>query len=150
MAVPVGTTIADLSVQLHTGEMTTLSGLANGKKLVVFFYPKAFTTGCTAQACNFRNLAQEFNEVGAVRVGVSRDSVDRQAEFAEKNAFDFPLIADTDGTVAAAFGAKRVGPIPHRRHTYVLDETLTVKHVIRDEIRMDRHADDALAVLKNA
>ena len=150
MAAPVGTTIADLSVQLHTGEMTTLSVLAGGKKLVVFFYPKAFTTGCTAQACNFRNLAQEFDDVGAVRVGVSRDSVDRQAKFAAENAFDFPLIADTDGTVAQAFGAKRAGPIPHRRHTYVLDETLTVQHVIRDEIRMDRHADDALAVLTNA
>lgn len=147
MSVPVGTTIDDLPVQLHTGEQATLAGLANGKKLVVFFYPKAFTTGCTAQACNFRNLAAEFDAVGAVRVGVSRDSVDTQAKFAAQNAFDFPLIADTTGAVAAAFGAKRVGPIPHRRHTYVLDETLTVMHVIRDEIRMDRHADDALKVL---
>lgn len=147
MSVPVGTTIDDVLVRLHTGETTKLSVLANAQRLVVFFYPKAFTAGCTAQACNFRNLSAEFLAAGAVRVGVSRDSVDKQAAFAEANRFDFPLIADTDGAVAKAFGAKRPGPIPHRRHTYVLDEQLTVTHVIRDEVRMDRHADDALAWL---
>lgn len=147
MSVPVGSAIADLTVRLHTGEQTSLSALANGQRLVVFFYPKAFTAGCTAQACNFRNLSAEFLASGAMRVGVSRDSVDKQAAFAEANRFDFPLIADTDGAVAKAFGAKRLGPIPHRRHTYVLDEQLTVMQVIRDEVRMDRHADDALAWL---
>ena len=144
---PLGSAIADLTVRLHTGEQTSLSALANGQRLVVFFYPKAFTAGCTAQACNFRNLSAEFLAAGAMRVGVSRDSVDKQAAFAEANRFDFPLIADTDGAVAKAFEAKRPGPIPHRRHTYVLDEQLTVMQVIRDEVRMDRHADDALAWL---
>lgn len=147
MSVAVGTTMADLTVRLHTGEPATLSQLANGQRLVVFFYPKAFSGGCTAQACNFRNLSAEFQAAGAVRVGVSRDKIDTQAKFAAKNQFDFPLIADTDGTVANAFGTKRIWPIRYARHTYVLDTQLTVTHVIRDEIRMQRHATDALAAL---
>jgi peroxiredoxin Q/BCP len=148
MPVSVGTTVADLTVRLHTGEDTTLSALANGQSLVVFFYPKALSAGCTAQACNFRDLAGEFAQVNAQRVGISRDSVDTQQRFATKNAFDFPLIADPDGVVAEAFGAKQLGPL-RPRQTYVLDANLTVQHVIRDQIRMDRHADEALNVLRS-
>lgn len=145
-----GERIPDLTVTTHDGATTTLSALADGGRLVVFFYPKAFTAGCTAQACHFRDLGAEFTELGASRVGVSRDDPETQARFAGKHAFDYPLIADRDGAVARAFGAKRVGPIPSRRQTYVLDGDLTVLAVISDELRMDRHADDALEVLRAA
>jgi len=148
MATNVGTRIPDLTVTTHDGRSTTLSALAGGGPLVVFFYPKAFTAGCTAQACHFRDLGAEFTELGASRVGVSRDDSDTQARFVTANAFDYPLIADPDGTVAQAFGAKRIGPIPSRRQSYVLAADLTVLAVISDELRMDRHADDALAVLR--
>jgi peroxiredoxin Q/BCP len=143
-----GTRIDDLEVTTHDGSTTTLSALAGGRRLVVFFYPKAFTAGCTAQACHFRDLGAEFTELGAARVGVSRDGADAQAGFAAEHAFDFPLIADEDGAVSRAFGAKRIGPVPSRRQTYVLDHDLTVLAVISDELRMDRHADDALEVLR--
>ncbi|MEX2533519.1 MAG: peroxiredoxin [Nitriliruptoraceae bacterium] len=142
--------MADLTVRLDTGEPTTLSQLANGQRLVVFFYPKAFSGGCTAHACNFRNLSAEFEAAGAVRVGVSCDKIDTQAKFAAKNNFDFPLIADTDGTVAKAFGTKRIWSIRYARHIFVLDAQLTVTHVLRDEIRMRRHANDALAALSGS
>ncbi len=142
------TTIADLEVTTHEGTSTTLSALAAGGPLVVFFYPKAFTAGCTAQACHFRDLGAEFAELGASRLGVSRDSTDKQAAFAQQHAFDFPLIGDPDGKVSAAFGAKRIGPLPSRRQTYVLDADLTVLAAISSEIDMERHADEALAVLR--
>lgn len=144
----VGTRIPDLAVTTSDGASTTLSALAAGRPLVVFFYPKAFTAGCTAQACHFRDLGAEFAEAGASRVGVSRDGVDTQARFAQANAFDFPLIADADGSLASALGAKRVGPLPSRRQTVVLDADLTVLGVIASEVDMDRHADDALALLR--
>jgi len=144
------TRIPDLQVTVHDGSVRSLSELADGRRLVVFFYPKAFTAGCTAQACHFRDLGAEFAELDANRVGVSRDAADTQARFAEQNAFDFPLLADPDGEIARAFGAKRIGPVPSRRQTYVLDRDLTVLAVISDEIRMDRHADDALEVLRSA
>ena len=143
-----GTRIPDLEVTTHDGTRTTLTQLAGGHRLVVFFYPKAFTAGCTAQACHFRDLGAEFEQLGATRVGVSRDSSDTQARFADEHRFDFPLIADGDGEVSRAFGAKRIGPVPSRRQTYVLDRDLTVLAVISDELRMDRHADDALEVLR--
>ena len=143
-----GERITDLTVTTHDGTVTTLSALAGGRPLAVFFYPKAFTAGCTAQACHFRDLGAEFDEVGAARVGVSRDDADTQARFVDEHDFDYPLIADRDGAVSKAFGAKRVGPVPSRRQTYVLDADLTVLAVISDELRMDRHADDALEVLR--
>jgi peroxiredoxin Q/BCP len=143
-----GDRIPDLSVTTHDGTTTTLSALADGRALVVFFYPKAFTAGCTAQACHFRDLGAEFAELGAARIGVSRDDSETQARFADAHAFDYPLIADRDGSVSKAFGSKRVGPVPSRRQTYVLAADLTVLAVISDELRMDRHADDALAVLR--
>ena len=145
-----GERVPDLTVTVHDGTETTLSALAAGGPLVVFFYPKAFTAGCTAQACHFRDLGAEFSELGASRVGVSRDDADTQARFVTEHEFDYPLIADRDGAVSKAFGAKRVGPVPSRRQTYVLDADLTVLAVISDELRMDRHADDALEVLRAA
>lgn len=148
MATTAGTAITDLAVTTHEGVATSLHGLAAGGHLVVFFYPKAFTTGCTAQACHFRDLGAEFSELGATRVGISRDASAKQAAFAEHNAFDFPLIGDPDGAVSAAFGAKRLGPLPSRRQTYVLDAELTVLAVISSEIDMQRHADEALDVLR--
>jgi thioredoxin-dependent peroxiredoxin len=148
MATTAGTTIPDLDVITHDGTPATLRSLADGGALVVFFYPKAFTAGCTAQACHFRDLGAEFTELGATRVGVSRDAATKQAAFAEHNAFDFPLIGDPDGTVSAAFGAKRIGPLPSRRQTYVLDADLTVLAVISSEVDMERHADEALEVLR--
>jgi len=144
----VGDRLTDLTVTTHEGATTTLSALADGRALVVFFYPKAFTAGCTAQACHFRDLGAEFAALGASRVGVSRDDSETQARFADAHDFDYPLIADADGSVSKAFGAKRIGPVPSRRQTYVLDADLTVLAVISDELRMDRHADDALEVLR--
>ncbi len=149
MPTTAGTRLPDIAVTTHDGTRTTLTGLAAGGPLVVFFYPKAFTAGCTAQACHFRDLGAEFAELGASRVGVSRDDADTQARFITEHEFDYPLIADRDGSVAKVFGAKRVGPVPSRRQTYVLDADLTVLDVISDELRMDRHADDALAVLRH-
>ena len=140
--------IPDLTVDLDDGRSVPLSELADGEHLVVFFYPKAFTGGCTAQACHFRDLGAEFAAVGARRVGVSRDDQDTQARFAAEHRFDFPLIADPDGTVAKAFGAKRPGPIPSKRQTIVLGSDLTVLHRIASETNMDVHADDALAFLR--
>ncbi len=141
-------TIPDMTVDLDDGRAVPLSQLVDGDYLVVFFYPKAFTGGCTAQACHFRDLGAEFAAVNAARVGVSRDGQDTQARFSAEHRFDFPLIADPDGAVAKAFGAKRPGPIPSKRQTVVLDGGLTVLHRIASETNMDVHADDALAFLR--
>lgn len=121
--------------------------LADGP-VVLFFYPKAFTPGCTAESCHFRDLAAEFAQIGAQRVGVSRDGVETQARFREEHALDFPLIADADGSVAKIFGAKRMGPMPSKRQTFVIGTDGSVLGVVASELNMQVHAADALEVLR--
>src|SRR5436309_9559381 len=112
--------------------------LAKGP-VVLFFYPKAMTAGCTKESCHFRDLSAEFAAVGAQRVGISRDSVDKQHQFSEKHDFDYPLLSDSDGTVARAMGvARKKGP--PKRVTFVIDQDRRVVEVVKSEIRMSVHA----------
>jgi peroxiredoxin Q/BCP len=123
--------------------------LANGP-VVLFFYPAAMTSGCTAEACHFRDLAGEFAAVGAQRIGISVDGVDKQKQFSEKHGFDYPLLSDVDGAVAAQFGVKRglLGKlVPVQRKTFVIDRDGTVIADIKNEFKFAEHADRALAVL---
>ena len=143
----IGDEVPDFTATLDTGETTTLSRLVEDGPVVLFFYPKAFTGGCTAEACHFRDLAAEFAEVGAQRLGVSRDDVDTQARFREEHGFDYPLVADSSGDIARIFGAKRIGPLWSRRQTVVIDTDRRVLGIIRSETDMERHADEALDLL---
>lgn len=143
----VGDTVPDFTATLDTGEATSLSALLEAGPVVLFFYPKAFTGGCTAEACHFRDLAAEFAEVGAQRLGVSRDDVETQARFRSEHDFDYPLIADPDGQVARVFGAKRIGPLWSKRQTFVIDTDRRLLGVIASETDMERHADEALELL---
>jgi thioredoxin-dependent peroxiredoxin len=127
-----------------------LSELLENGPVVLFFYPAAMTAGCTAQSCHFRDLAAEFAEVNAQRVGISTDDVAKQKQFAELNGFDYPLLSDVDGEVAEQFGVKRrFGPIPVKRHTFVIDTDREVIEVIKSEFSMNSHADKALAALRS-
>ena len=118
--------------------------------VVLFFYPKAMTPGCTKESCHFRDLAGEFADVKARRLGISADSVDKQHEFSEKHGFDYPLLSDPDRTVAKAYGVKRPGPLFNKRMTFVIGQDGTLLDVIASETNMDSHADKALATLRAA
>lgn len=82
-------------------------------------------------------------------MGVSADQVDRQAEFDQKNNLGFPLLSDTDKSIAKAFGVKRMGPLPSKRATFVVSADKTVLAEINSESNMHQHADEALEVLRN-
>ena len=144
-----GAKIPDFSAVLHDGRSVRLSELLADGPVVLFFYPKAFTPGCTAESCTFRDLAAEFAQVGAQPIGVSRDSVETQARFQTSYDLGFPLIADADGSVAQVFGVKRLGPLPSKRQTFVIDTDFTLLGVIRSELNMDMHATDALDLLRS-
>jgi peroxiredoxin Q/BCP len=118
--------------------------------VVLFFYPAAMTPGCTKESCHFRDLAKEFADVGAQRVGISRDDVEKQHEFSAKHDFDFPLLSDPDRKVAELFGVKRgfAGLSPNQRVTFVIDTDRRVLARIASEVRMNTHADQALDVLR--
>jgi peroxiredoxin Q/BCP len=106
-------------------------------------------TRLTAEACHFRDVASEFRAFGAQPVGISGDSVARQAEFSARYAFGYPLLSDPDGSIRDRFGIKRGSPLASgRRVTFVIDTDRRILEVIRSEIRMNVHADKALAALK--
>ena len=106
------------------------------------------TTGCTRESCHFRDLAGEFAAIGAQRIGISADSVDKQAAFDDKHGLGFPLLSDRDKSIAKLFGVKRPGPLMNRRSTFVIDTDGTVLDVISSELNMETHADQALEVLR--
>ncbi len=140
----------DFELPDEGGTPRRLSDLAADGPVVLFFYPAAMTPGCTAESCHFRDLATEFDAVGARRVGISADPVDKQKRFADKHAFDFPLLSDPDGAVATQFGVRRrfTALSPTRRATFVIGPDLRVLEVVRSEVRMSHHADRALEVLR--
>jgi thioredoxin-dependent peroxiredoxin len=140
----------DFELADDTGARRTLSGLLADGPVVLFFYPLASSGGCTQESCHFRDLASEFAAVGAQRVGISADSVERQHTFSTTHSFDYPLLSDPDGAVAKQFGAKRswLPALPVKRKTFVIDTDRTVLEVIGSEMKFDMHADDALKTLR--
>jgi peroxiredoxin Q/BCP len=146
-----GDRAAEFELPDQSGTARSLTELLANGPIALFFYPAAMTPGCTKEACHFRDLASEFAAVGASRVGISTDPVDKQAKFADKESFDYPLLSDRDGTVASQFGVKRglLGRfMPVKRTTFVIDTDRTVLDVIASETSMDTHADKALQVLQ--
>lgn len=146
-----GDRVPEFELPDQTGTLRSLSGLLADGPVVLFFYPAAMTPGCTKEACHFRDLAQEFADLGASRVGISTDAVAKQAKFSDSQRFDYPLLSDADGKVAEMFGVRRglLGAfMPVKRTTFVIDTDRTVLDVISSEINMDTHADKALEVLR--
>ncbi|ADG79684.1 thioredoxin-dependent peroxiredoxin OS=Tsukamurella paurometabola (strain ATCC 8368 / DSM /CCUG 35730 / CIP 100753 / JCM 10117 / KCTC 9821 / NBRC 16120/ NCIMB 702349 / NCTC 13040) OX=521096 GN=Tpau_3093 PE=3 SV=1 [Tsukamurella paurometabola] len=142
----------ELSDQL--GHPRKLSDLLADGPVALFFYPAAFTPGCTKEACHFRNLAAEFAEAGVQRIGISRDAVAKQQEWAAKHELGYPLLSDADGAVASAYGVRRDGLLklagmPTKRTTFAIRADGTVADVIASEVNMQVHADRALAALRN-
>src|SRR5277367_556014 len=97
----------DFTLYDHTGWPRTLSALLCDGPVVLFFFPIASSPICTAQACHLRDLSSEFAAARAQRVGVSTDTVDKQAHFAQQRSVDYPLLADADGVVSELCGVRR-------------------------------------------
>ena len=145
----VGDVVDDFELNDEQGTPRKLSDLVAAGPVVLFFYPAAMTAGCTVEACHFRDIAAEFAAVGAQPVGISGDSVQRQAEFSAKHSFGYPLLSDPDGGVREQFGVKRgVGIGSTKRVTFVIGQDRRVIEVVRSEIRMNAHADKALEALR--
>ncbi len=144
-----GDHIADFALPDQTGTVRRLSEFLATGPVVLFFYPAAMTYGCTKESCHFRDLKAEFDAVGATRVGISADAVDKQLQFAEKHDFDYPLLSDVDRSVAEAFGVKRrASLLKVKRSTFVIDTDSTLIAELHSEISMHSHADKALEILR--
>jgi peroxiredoxin Q/BCP len=147
----VGQKAPGFTAQASTGQIALDD--FRGKKLVLYFYPRADTPGCTREACAFRDSSAEFARRGVAVVGVSADDVAAQRAFDEKYGLQFPLIADTDRRVIDAYGVwgERVRPdgtstIGVRRWTFVIDEAGTIRKVYQN-VTPEAHAEEILTDL---
>ena len=147
----VGDKVPAFSVSDDRGNIQSLNDYS-GKKLVVFFYPKASTPGCTAEACDLRDHFKELQDAGYSLLGVSADSEKRQRNFSEKYDFPFPLLADEEKEVINAFGVWGLKKFMGReydgihRKTFVLDENGVVIHVV-DKVNTKEHATQLLELI---
>jgi peroxiredoxin Q/BCP len=115
--------------------------------VVLFFYPKDFSPGCTKQVCSFRDSYQEFTDLGAVVIGVSSDSVESHKKFLDAYLLPFKLLSDPDGKVRSLYGAtKGFGLLPGR-FTFIIDKAGVVRYIFSSEINMQKHIDVALRIL---
>lgn len=146
----IGDRAKDFELPDQHGELHRLYEMLESGPVVLFFYPAAMTAGCTRESCHFRDLAKEFKELGAQRVGISADPPAKQKQFAEKYGFDYPLLCDTERKVAEAYGVRRrlLPALPVRRTTLVIDSDGTIKQVISSELNFNVHADRALEALR--
>jgi peroxiredoxin Q/BCP len=143
----------DFELKSDVGETVRLSDL-RGKRVVLYFYPKDDTSGCTAQACGIRDAYGEFEQEGAVVLGVSPDSEKSHVKFKDKYDLPFTLLADEGHAVAEQYGVwvekKYMGRtyLGVERSTFVIDTDGTVKRVMRN-VKPAEHADDVLATLRS-
>jgi thioredoxin-dependent peroxiredoxin len=118
-----------------------------GKALVVYFYPKDETLGCTREACGFRDSYEDFVAAGADVIGISRDDAASHAGFKSHHRLPFTLLTDPGGQVAKAWGVKGALGLPGRV-TFVFDEAGVCRHRFDSQIRVGKHVDEALEVVK--
>jgi thioredoxin-dependent peroxiredoxin len=143
----------DFELRSDSGETVKLSDL-KGKQVVVYFYPKDDTPGCTAQACGIRDVYGEFQREGAVVLGISPDDEASHVKFRDKYSLPFTLLADEGHHVADEYGVwteKRYAGRTYmgvERSTFVIGEDGNVKKVMR-KVKPDTHADDVLATLRS-
>ena len=139
----------DFSLPDANGKQVRLADFA-GKPVVLYFYPKDDTPGCTKEACSFRDQYQDFQDAGAVVIGVSSDSSESHRKFAAKHRLPFTLLSDRGGELRKRFGVPATLGLLPGRVTFVIDAGGVVRHVFNSQLDATRHVAEALGTLRRA
>ena len=143
-----GSPAPDFELPDQHGKPFKLSEL-RGKTVVLYFYPKDFTAGCTAEACSFRDSYEAFTDAGAVVVGVSSDDADSHQGFARKHRLPFTLLTDRGDKVAKLYSvSRRFGGLVKGRVTFVIDREGVIRHHVDSMILVGDHVSESLRVVK--
>ena len=144
-----GQQIPLFSLRDHNNELFMIDSLIGSKNMVVYFYPKDDTAGCTAEACSFRDQYEDLMDLGAEVIGISADPPESHKRFREKNRLPFRLLSDPGNKVRKLFGVhgEFFGLIP-ARVTFVIDSTGTVRHVFNSQFNVRKHVKEATEILK--
>ena len=148
MGVKVGDIAPDFTLPSQMGDNVTLSEYFGKKNIVLYFYPKDETRGCTREACEFRDQYDVFTELGAEVIGVSAQSVESHKSFAAHHGLPFILLSDEKNEVRKLYGAASTMGIIPGRVTYIIDKKGMVRHVFSSQFQPTKHIEEALKVLK--
>lgn len=149
----VGSPAPNFTVTTHTAETVSLSDFRGKQNVVLFFYPKADTPGCTVEACSFRDNLPTFQAAGTAVLGISADPVKKQAKFADKFGFAYPLLADADHSIAETYGVWKEKAFMGRKYmgiertTFVIDKDGIVRHIF-PKVSIPGHIAAVLAAVK--
>ena len=150
MAIQTGDKCPSFSLPDQNGNIISIDDLIGKKILVIYFYPKDYSGGCTAEACSFRDAYEEFKDAGCEVIGISGDSVKSHKGFAEKNRLTFSLLSDTKKEVRKLFGVPRAAlGLIAGRVTYIVDLKGIVRNVHNSLVNTDSHIADALSIINS-
>jgi peroxiredoxin Q/BCP len=144
----VGERAPDFEAVLDDGRPFRLSKLRGDQNVVLYFYPRDFSGGCTAQACSFRDNYADIRKLDATIIGVSVDSSESHQRFKERHHLSYPIISDIDGHLRELYDVKSVLPKIRPRVTYVIDKHGIIRGAFRHDILVTKHISDAVKVLK--
>ncbi len=146
--VKVGDSAPNFTLPSQFGENITLSKFFGKKNIVLYFYPKDESRGCTRQACSFRDSYEIFKELGAEVIGVSSDDVESHKSFASKHSLPFILLSDKDKKVRKLYGVPSTLGVLPGRVTYIIDKEGIIRHIFSSQFQPQKHIDEAIKVLK--
>jgi peroxiredoxin Q/BCP len=146
--VEVGAPAPDFTLPNQQGKPVKLSDYKGQSAVVLYFYPKDNTAGCTAEACSFRDSYDVFKQAGAEVVGVSSDSSDSHQGFADKHRLPFVLLSDQGGAVRKLYGVPATFGLLPGRVTYVIDKEGIVRHIFNSQFGATKHVEEALKILQ--
>jgi peroxiredoxin Q/BCP len=149
MALLVGSRAPDFALRSQRGELVRLSEVTRDRFVVLYFYPRDETPGCTVEACSFRDSYTLFRDAGAEVIGISTDPVERHEAFAKNHELGFILLSDPDGSVRRQFEVADTIPflIPGRE-TFVIDRQGIIRHRFSTQLRPAAHVREALAIVE--
>jgi peroxiredoxin Q/BCP len=147
-SINVGDAAPEFSLKSQEGEEVRLGDLLSRGSVVVYFYPKDKTPGCTAEAGAFRDSYAKFGELGAEVVGISSDSVDSHKGFADDCGLPFKILSDADGEVRRSYGVPSTMGVLPGRVTYIIDRGGIVRYIFSSQLRVTRHVKEALQSLE--
>jgi peroxiredoxin Q/BCP len=147
--VKVGSVAPDFTLPSQAGEMVSLEGFFGRKPVVLFFYPKDDSPGCTREVCAFRDYFEEFGKLDAEVIGISSDSVESHKRFAVEHDLSFTLLSDEGGNIRRLYGVPKTFGLFPGRVTYVIDREGVVRHVFASQLSVKRHVQEALRALRS-
>ncbi len=148
MGLKVGIGAPDFTLPSNKDSDFTLSKLRGHKNVVLYFYPKDETIGCTKEACSFRDNYRQFTEMGAEVIGVSSDSVENHRSFAENHRLPFTLLSDQKKQVRKLYGANGKLSVFPGRITFIIDKKGIIRHIFSSQVQPTKHIQEALQILK--